>query len=118
MSDKMLSDQELDLLLENASQPEIPLDFAERFARRITKAHSNNVIAFPTRKAPEKNSRFALPMAAALAASLIVGIWVGANGQLGTLFATQTETAILGSSNDFAPSGIEDLTAVAEDNKT
>ncbi len=118
MSDKMLSDQELDLLLANASQPEIPLDFAERFARRIAVAHSNNVIAFPARKAAQSSSSLAFPMAAALAASLIVGIWVGANGQLGTMFATQTETAILGSSNDFAPSGIEDLTAVAEDNKT
>ena len=118
MSDKMLSDQELDLLLANASQPDIPVDFAERFARRIAVAHSNNVIVFPTRKAPQNNSKFALPMAAALAASLMVGIWAGANGQVGSMFATQTETAILGSSNDFAPSGIEDLTAVAEDNKT
>ena len=118
MSDKMLNDQELDLLLANASQPEIPVDFADRFARRITTVQSNNVIAFPTRKAPQKNSRFALPLAAALAASLIVGVWVGANGQVGSMFAAQTETAVLGSSNDFAPSGIEDITAVAEDNKT
>ena len=118
MSDKMLNDQELDRLLANASQPEIPVNFAEQFARRVTLNHSNNVIAFPSRKPVQAQSRFALPMAAALAASLVIGIWAGANGQVGSMFASQTETAILGSSNDFAPAGIEDLTAVGEDNKT
>jgi hypothetical protein len=118
MKDHNLTDKELDKLLAKASQPQIPTDFAERFASHFQAPQTSNVIAFPQRKAAPAKPRFLLPMAAALAASLMLGVYAGANGQGTTLFQTQSNTALLGSANDFAPSGIEDLESVSEDNKT
>jgi hypothetical protein len=118
MTDNQLNDKELDQLLAKASQPQIPTDFAERFASQIQSPQASNVIAFPQRKAAPAKPRFMLPMAAALAASLMLGVYAGASGQGISLFQTQANTALLGSANDFAPSGIEDLVSVSEDNKT
>jgi hypothetical protein len=115
MRDNMLSDQELDLLLAKASEPQVPTDFAERFASRNHHPQASNVIAFPKSKTVQAKPRFAWPMAAALAASLIFGVWAGNTGQFASLLSSQIETA---SNTDFAPLDFEDITTLAEDNKT
>ncbi len=73
--DVELSDTELDQLLLFASKPQPSADFEARFLKKLqTNAPPNNVIAFP-RARKTKIWITALP----LAASLILGIWLGSS---------------------------------------
>ncbi|MDE2385734.1 MAG: hypothetical protein KGO53_14050 [Alphaproteobacteria bacterium] len=111
MSDKFtgLTDQELDRLLAKASTPQLHAGFESRMAARIAQTAANNVVPFPQRKAPAPSRATRLPLAAALAASLVLGVWFGSSGQGLTLFESTAETAMLTSGNDFAPTGMEEL---------
>jgi hypothetical protein len=51
-----------------------------------------------------------------MAASLVVGLWFGSNGQLVNLLEQGTETAMLDVGGDFAPAGMEDLGNADADN--
>jgi hypothetical protein len=110
----MVTDFELDRLLAQASKPEPLAGFEARLEQRmvasIAAPVSDNVIAFRPRKAAAAPSRaLRLPFAAAMAASLVIGLWLGSNGQLVSLLEQGTETAMLDVSSDFAPAGMEDL---------
>ena len=117
----MVTDFELDRLLAQASKPE-PLSgfearLAQRMAASIAAPASDNVIAFRPRKVAAVPSRaLRLPFAAAMAASLVIGLWLGSNGQLVSLLEQGTETAMLDVSSDFAPVGLEDLGNADADN--
>ena len=117
----MVTDFELDRLLVAASKPAPLPGFEARLAQRMAAseaAHvSDNIIAFRPRKAAEAPSRaLRLPFAAAMAASLMVGLWLGSNGQLVNLLEQGTETAMLDVGGDFAPAGMEDLGNADADN--
>ena len=110
----MVTDFELDRLLAQASKPEPLAGFEARLAQRmaasIAAPAGDNVIAFRPRKVAAAPSRaLRLPFAAAMAASLVIGLWLGSNGQLVNLLEQGTETAMLDVSSDFAPVGLEDL---------
>jgi hypothetical protein len=75
---KELNDHQLNRLLKLASQPLPMADFESRLMQRIeTEAPSNNIIGFPQRR---KSSFWLAGLP--LAASLLVGIWFGANDTL------------------------------------
>ena len=121
-----LSEFELNKLLAAAGKPEPLRGFEQRMAQRIAAAASgstavggNNVIAFRPRVstpvAPSRRLR--LPFAAAMAASLVIGLWLGGSGQVSNILDQASETAMLitnpdsaGDSNiGFAPAGLEEL---------
>ena len=110
----MVTDFELDRLLAAASRPAPLSGFEARLAQRMAASEaaqvSDNVIALRPHKTAVAPSRaLRLPFAAAMAASLVVGLWLGSNGQLASLLEQGTETAMLDVSGDFAPAGLEDL---------
>lgn len=115
-----ITDLELDKLLAAASRP-VPLPgFEQRLAQRMAAQEAqgagSNVIAFRQRKAAPASSRARWPFAAALAASLAIGLWLGGSGQLSSLIDQASDTAMLDSSTGFAPAGLEDLGIADVDN--
>ena len=107
--DRILTDEELDSLLNVATAPDVPVGFEQRLARRLAAESGSNVVPFPQRakQAPIKMWRWQMP--AALAASLVLGIWLGTQGPVSSAFAAATETAMLGSSSDFGPAGLDEI---------
>lgn len=107
--DRILTDEELDNLLNVATAPDIPVDFEQRLARRLAAESGSNVVPFPQRakQAPIKTWRWQMP--AALVASLVLGIWLGTQGSVSSAIAAATETAMLGSASDFGPAGLDDI---------
>jgi hypothetical protein len=73
-----LNDVQLNQLLTFASQPKLSADFESRLMQRIeADVPESNIIVFPQRQ----NSSFWLA-GLPLAASLLIGIWFGANDTL------------------------------------
>lgn len=104
-----LSDNELDRLLATAKQPEVPRGFAERLQARLENADAANtsVVTFPQRNTTGVARRLWLS-ALPLAASLVFGIWVGANGSLPESLAGLTPTAVTDAADQLFDIGIED----------
>jgi hypothetical protein len=93
-----LSDAELDRLLQHASTPSPRNDFELRLLAKLKPvAVSDNVFAFPRKK---KTSLWLASLP--LAASLVLGIWLGVNGTAAeflpftTESVSQSDTALLG----------------------
>lgn len=106
--DKILTDAELDNLLNIASVPKVPFGFEKRLSRRMADETISNVVAFPQRTKPAQHKTWRWQMPAALAASLVLGIWLGTQGTVSSAIAGDTETAMLGSASDFGPAGLDD----------
>ena len=114
--DRILTDEELEQLLKMASPAQLPTGFEQRLARRIASEAGDNVVPFPRRAKPVARAVWRWPVPAALAASLIVGIWLGAQGSLSNEIESASETAMLGSTSDFAPAGLDDISDIDWDN--
>ncbi len=100
-----MQDDDLDKLLASASTPVPRLGFEQRLLHKISVP--NNVIAFPKRKAASPWV-IGLP----LAASLVVGLWLGVSNLLpatDTIMVSQT-------TDDTTSSGFDDVVALIEDN--
>lgn len=110
--DTELSDPELDRLLQLASTPLPRIDFSERLLAKLTLTQvQSNVIAFPKRK---KTSLWLAGLP--LAASLVLGVWLGANGTAAEFLPFTTESV---SQNDTALLGAQstdELDFLTEDN--
>ena len=115
-TDRILTDEELDQLLKLAIAVQLPTGFEQRLARRIASEAGSNVVQFPGRAKPAERTIWRWPVPAALAASLIVGIWLGAQGSMSNVIENATETAMLGSTSDFAPAGLDDISDIDLDN--
>ncbi len=117
-----LTDTELDRLLAKAGTPVVPHDFEARMARRLQEPSVNlmrsNVIPFPQKKMPKPVSGASLPLAAALAASLMLGIWAGTGAQNFNVLPASIDLATLEPNADFANAGSEDLSMITEDPTT
>ena len=111
-TDRILTDAELDALLTEASAPKAPLGFEQRLASRIASEAGSNVVLFPRRAKPVARTVWHWPVPAALAASLIIGIWLGAQGSVSNAIEGANETAMLGSANDFGPAGLDDISNI------
>ena len=105
---KEMTDQELDKLLARASVPQIPPDFLLRMERRLREAASGNVVAFPSRPKLVQSSAWRWPVAAALAASLVFGFWMGGRDADPAQADPQGDMAML-ANGDFSPTGMDDL---------
>ena len=113
-----LTDDELNRLLAVASEPEAPAHFEQAMAQRLAQRSTAQIIAFPARVQPRHQARTRLPLAAALAASLVLGVWLGNQSQIANLFDGNSEVAMLGSAQDFAPEGIEVYSTIDTDSAT
>ena len=107
-TDKTLTDDELDILLNAATTPPLPPGFELSLSRRLAAESANNVVPFPQRAKPMPHKVWQWQMPAALAASLVLGIWLGSQGTVSSAIAGATETAMLGSASDFGPAGLDE----------
>ena len=114
--DRILTDEELEQLLKMASAPQLPTGFEQRLERRVASEAGSNVVQFPKRAKPAERTLWRWPVPTALAGSLIVGIWLGAQGSLSNEIESASETAMLGSTSDFAPAGLDDISDIDLDN--
>lgn len=109
--------REIDLVLGLASTPVVPAGAADRLLARIRVPEAEIVPFRPKRKAP----RSFLPYAAALplAASLALGIYLGAAGRMDVVLpATLTDTASISDESFDDLGGIGDADAYAEESST
>jgi hypothetical protein len=92
----MLNDQELDKLLANASAPEPRSGFEKRLKQKLGFDNGSNIVSFPQK---QKTSLWivALPVAA----SLVIGIWLGSTDRVESIFpvATSDDAIIEGVTN-------------------
>ena len=108
---KHLTDEELDHLLSFATKPDLPSHFGVRVMDSLTA--QSNVIVFK----PAQSSRLQWLLGLPVAASLVLGIWIGASGN-GSDFWPTTNT-VQQSENIFAtPTAIDDLNALLEENQS
>jgi hypothetical protein len=108
-----MGDDELNTLLSVATRPAAPQGFEQRLLARTTAPAANNVIAFPHRK--KTNSWIVgLP----LAASLALGIWLGAAGLSSNLTLIPASTLVSDNSDDGTSTGFDDITQFIEDSLT
>ena len=91
-----LSDTELNQLLQHASKPKPRADFDMRLLEKMRMADTpSNIFAFPrSRKIPIWIT--ALP----LAASLILGIWLGSSDTVFDYLPNSTQTVMQGANTD------------------
>ena len=107
----------VDQLLNLASQPEVPDGAMARLLDNLPDAPSAAVLAFRPR--PLARPAFVRYAALPLAASLAVGIYLGAQGDLDVVFPTAiTGTVAQGDEVDDDLGGIGELEAYAEEDVT
>ncbi|MBG1232206.1 hypothetical protein [Aestuariivirga litoralis] len=114
-TDKFLNDDELDKLLATASTPVIPHGFEARFASRLRQTPGpSNVVAFPQKKVLVQRKAAPWPLAAALAASLVIGFWLSGDTRVNNLLDDNADVAMNASTavHDFGPAGFDDLTSI------
>jgi hypothetical protein len=101
-----LDDQSLNQILGLASKPELSADFEKRVMAAVAgqKRHSCEIVAFPRRPAP-RTWIVGLP----LAACLMVGVWLGANGQFSDILPVSSTTTTMASADQLSPSGVDDI---------
>lgn len=116
-TEKELTDLELDRLLGAASTPVVPKDFEQRMMQRLRAAVPvSNVVQFPGKKLERRRVFAPFPMAAALAASLVIGFWLGTGDPVNNLIDTGlSATAMNDTAKDFGPAGLDDLLSVGAD---
>lgn len=108
---------EIDSLLTLASRPTVPEGALARVLAELSSGHPANVVAFPQRKADRVP--FFRYAALPLAASLALGIYLGAQGTLDVAFPTAiTGTVALGEDPADDLGGVGELDAYAEDSVT
>ncbi len=121
MMDPHMTDHELDRLLAAASKPELPAGALVRLNARIAAEEgTSNVVTLQPRnaKAAELRSRLGWLAGLPLAASLVLGIYLG-NSDTAPSFLTDTAYELLsGVDLDDTTSGIEDALNAAEEDKT
>jgi hypothetical protein len=103
-----VTDQELDLLLATTQAPQLPAGFANRLQAKLQLERPSNVVAFPQKfVAPQQRRRIWLS-AIPLAASLAVGIYLGAVGTLPDSLSGLEGSLISDATDSLFGVGIED----------
>jgi hypothetical protein len=108
MTKEPFSDRELELLLNKATQPELPSGFAERLQEKLQLEPASNIIAFPQRQQHAPSRRGYWLSAIPLAASLAAGIYLGTLGELPAMFAGLEDVVASLSGDTGLELGIED----------
>jgi hypothetical protein len=99
-----MTDEDLDRILTLASKPEPSSGFEARVLARIKPQASAEVIAFPQRKSPR-----AWVLGLPLAACLVIGVWLGASGDVSDLLPSSSSTSAMASADQLSPSGVDDI---------
>ena len=104
MTEHDMDDKTLNQILGLASAPPAARDFAKNMLKNLPGqiTTTSNVIAFPKRKA-RSNWLIGLP----LAACLVLGVWLGVNGEATGFFTTTT--AQTAATESLSPSGVDDI---------
>ncbi len=123
-----MTDQELDQLLAHASAPPLPDAARTRLLQRLAAGESqkpgSNVISFSDARArrasPRAQSQARLGWLAGLplAASLALGIYLGAGGTFDGLLTTSAYDLIAGNTTDNILTGIEDMESFTEESRS
>ncbi len=108
MTKDVFPDHELDQLLKNAKQPELPRGFAERLQAKLHVNLESNVIAFPQKQSQTPSRRGLWLSAIPLAASLAAGIYVGTMAELPAMFSGLQDAVASLSGEAGLDLGIED----------
>jgi len=112
-----INDIELNKLLDASTAPPELVDFEARLLRKMAALrpavvpHDNVVPLFkptPDIVAPKNKSR-GLSIAAALAASLVVGVLIGNTGDVSSVVDGLTGAIVSGQVAEFAPAGVDDI---------
>jgi hypothetical protein len=105
-----MNDHELDQLLAKATHPQPQSGFHNRLLQRLEEQQGNKVIAFPVKK-----QKAAWLIGLPLAASLVLGLWLGASGRLTNIIPLTTSEV---ASVDTSTTGFEDVLTIIEDELT
>jgi hypothetical protein len=108
-----LSDREVDHLLQSATHPRPPADFEPNLLARINTATPSNVVAFPRQR---KSSLWITGLS--LAASLILGLWLGSSNQAASLLPFSTDTIAQSISALLPADGATTLYSLTEDSQS
>jgi hypothetical protein len=108
MNKQIMTDEELDKLLQLAPQPTLPNGFAKRLQTKLDAPVVNNVVAFPQRTKPAGSNRMAWLSAIPLAASLAIGLYLGAMAELPDMFSGLQDAMASLSTDSGLNLGIED----------
>jgi hypothetical protein len=104
----MMDDKDLDVLLGEATRPQVNAGFEARLMAKLDQLPTSTVIAFPVKRKPLSTWLIGLPLAASLAA----GIYLGANGSA-TSFLPST-ALVATATDDAGSSGFDDLVTMIE----
>jgi hypothetical protein len=108
MANNLVTDAELDAMLKAATQPTLPRGFAERLQAKLEQPTASNVIAFPQKKTlPVKSPKLWLS-AIPLAASLAIGIYLGAQGNMAESLNGLSTSLVADATDSAIDIGIED----------
>lgn len=112
-----IEDAEIDRVLSLASVPDVPPGAIDRLMARIDVAETGNVLLFRPRPAPPRLRAFRYAAALPLAASLALGIYLGAQGTLDFAFPSAV-TGSIASTEDTVDDlgGVGEAEQYAEDN--
>jgi anti-sigma factor RsiW len=104
--DNEMDDQALDQILGLATPAALSADFERRLLARLPEPAkpTAQVIAFPRKKSPRP-----WVMTLPLAACLVLGVWLGASGQLPDFVSTASTTTAMASPDQLLPSGVDDI---------
>jgi hypothetical protein len=108
MSKNQVTDAELDAMLKTAAQPALPRGFADRLQAKLEQPAASNVIAFPHRRSPPVKSTRLWLSAIPLAASLAIGLYLGAQGTLANSFTGLNAALVADATDTPFDIGIED----------
>ena len=118
-----LNDSELDSLLSAASTPPELAGFEHKLAMRLSAAkpyHDNVVQLFKPAAKPQPGRTYSrsFGIAGALAASLIVGVFVGNFADMSGFVEGLTGLSVGGQVAEFAPSGLDDVGILEEERQS
>lgn len=108
MAKNPLTDAELDMLLKQAAVPDLPPGFADRFQAQLDASVRSNVIAFPQKKSPPAKSANLWLSTIPLAASLAIGVYLGAQGILADSLSNLNISNVADATDSLFNIGIED----------
>jgi hypothetical protein len=122
----LMTDQELDQLLAHASAPPLADGARTRLLQRLAgegqSAAAAHVISLSEARArrvrPQEQPRLGWLAGLPLAASLALGIYLGAGGTFDGYLATSAYDLIAGNTSDDVLTGIEDMESYAEESRT
>ena len=108
MAENQMTDAELDALLRQSAQPALPRGFADRLQAKLEQPVASNVVAFPSRKPPPAKPAAVWLSAIPLAASLAIGLYLGAQGSFPSSFSGLDTSLVSDATDQIFDIGIED----------